>query len=211
MRRLLALTVLVIFINAALISLSRSVGGASLDAYPEFFRTLECKLPCWIGINPGITKTNDAEERIAQVYAQSGKYDVSETPTGFQISSKHNNETFQVDFTFWQGEEPELRRFHEIVFSPCRGCTNIGNSLNLFGIPNRIFPASQTVENKFTYLIYDDAKLMIKIDKTSACDSISVYQPVVSFMISSDLPDDFEPGSTPWRGFGACYSSPHSK
>ncbi len=205
MRRLVSCTLLMIFVNLVLIVLSRGLGGSRVDTYAEYLRTTECRLPCWIDIYPGITGIDDAEARIYQVYGLENR--ISDASTGYDVSSKRNEGSFQLKFSYWQGEMPEQRRFHEIVFSPCRNCLTVGSALNLFGAPTRVFPASQTVEDKFTALIYDEANLVIHVAKANNCDAISEYQMVVVFAVYSHIPAiDFEPGSEPWRGFGTCYS-----
>jgi len=216
MRKMQRLVLLNICINLVLILLVRGWGTSHSRTDLKSLMLLDCKLPCWIGIYPGVTTPVDAEVRVSEVYTKNSNYVVSKDKTGisgFQIFDKANNTSFQVEFAYWRGQEPEQRRFHEIIVRPCGNCMQLGDAFNLLGRPSRVFPESiksldgQVIADKSTLLIYDDLHLIIATDNPDGCHKLRMSQFVISISIYSEIPNDYA-DSKAWQGFNTCYVSP---
>jgi hypothetical protein len=209
MRNLLMRSFLIWCLHFALIVGVRTLTNREPLLIDNLSKVSECQLPCWIGISPGLTSIESAEKLITQTYADSvDTYTlVAKTETGYRVQWSKTGQYFHISFAYWQSEQPEERRFHEIILSPCDSCVLLGDMYTLVGQPTKVVPASQTVEDKYLYLVYEDIQLLIKIEKFDSCDSVSPDQAIHSLMIFDRIPSDLLLGSTNWRGFSRCYKS----
>ena len=139
MRWLLPRAILLIFIFSAISG--ASIWIARQQPAPERVAMLhltDCQLPCWIGITPGVTTMDEAEQKILRVYgnAPNIKIEFIEGDQRFQVKNAITGKVvFDVYLRYSSRDDSKI---YSIAILFDNQPPSIGDLITLLGHPTRI-------------------------------------------------------------------------
>jgi hypothetical protein len=175
----------------------------------------ECQLPCWIGIEPGATTLEDAEQSIERVFGDSalytlekygsGGYDIVHTATGFGLRTNFISGTNPDDSSQPVVYTINLMPHTTTTFNGTRpGIAELSTGLGEIEGLQRVVGWESYQLNLFF-----KARLVDVFFEEPTCDEVQVDQAISSITISAQPPSGrvgtLSPPST-WRGFNLCHN-----
>jgi hypothetical protein len=182
--------------------------------WAKLLRLDECQLPCWIGIEPGVTTLADGERRIERAFQDdalyklekygSGGYDIIHTPTGFGLRTNF------ISGTGLEGSNAPV--IYTINLMPHTLTTYYGarpGIAELYAGLGEIEGLQRVVGwETFQLNLFFKARMVDVYFDEPMCDEVQVNQAISSISISAQPPSStvgvLSPPS-PWRGFNQCH------
>jgi hypothetical protein len=181
------------------------VGALKLgEALPEStlvrqLRLSDCTLPCWIGIVPGITSTDEALSRVSEIFALPYQLPSSNEVTSSVWVEMPTLDAILVHLEFVEGVNSRILiqgKLYGILDSMPR----VGDIISLFGTPSCVNPQSPGFMGWSLFYDMPDGVTVVGV---LGRDSISWTQPIYfMYMRPRNVGDAYESCSTfqQWRG-----------
>lgn len=215
MRRLLFPSALKLTLTLALL-----VGAALLvglrqppSAWASLLKLDDCALPCWIGIEPGLTLLGDAERRIGAAFPDGavygykryalGTYEITHRLTGNRIDvglivensggDREQSIVYMVNLVLHAPTPADRLRIGE-VFHVLGDVEGVQRITGVEGPRLDVFFRNQQVEVFFA---------------EPDCDRVRVEQPIRSIFLADRPPGDARSWLSPpsrWLGFSRCHN-----
>jgi hypothetical protein len=170
-----------------------------------------CELPCWIGITPGKTTVQEAQQQIEQVYRTDPAYQVELHPNyEFKVSYTPTRDTLAIHL---RGERVELTAaavvqgiFLVPLLTDDSGSERpvLGDMYGAFGEASTITLTANTLD--FQILLHFARQQMQIFLPAPLCNKIPVSQEINALLVGQVRPMIVPWLSEPqaWRGFERC-------
>ena len=176
-----------------------------------------CKLPCWIGITPGVTTLDDAIARVKDVYGKLPAYDLHCYESGPCILDKDADQILVINFYGMTDATnhlliSDIELFPSFVLSANRvlsaGYTQmadvVGNlyspeQIKIFG--NNASDGYELWYNIYQIVVLPTNEIMLPINWTQKISTIFIYREYHPYRV---VDGEYVQLQT-WRGFGHTY------
>lgn len=204
--RLLVISLLLLLLFILLTGVAVWVGhGQPPSLAVQQLHLFDCAPPCWIGIVPGETSSDEALRRFFETFALHESYvPISSTGTfdisSFQVVLGDEGDSVQVRFQFFRWVTSRIWIDLTRDGIPI-GLFSVGNVLDMLGTPSCIDPKPQGYRG--LSLIYENRTGLVFVGVPGESAVIQWTQPI-SFVSMREHPsltrDGVCLGFHPWRG-----------
>lgn len=195
---LFALTLLIILSLCAALFIGRR---QPIPPRIAMLHLTDCQLPCWIGIVPGTTTLDEAQEKIRQVF-DATSFEVTDDFPNFIITDRVTGESVEV----WLHLSGTNRTtpIDYVVIMPSSGTEWLLADVHSFLYDWQSAIHVLTLSGKvFQHIYYDQYRVMLELPAAD-CGQSSIFQPVYSILFRSTILDNPSAYTLEWRGFHTC-------
>jgi hypothetical protein len=163
---------------------------------------MDCELPCWIGIMPGVTTSKEAKERVTQTYDKLYNLSFDDSSTkdvGYSVLRVHFQRKTNTEASRFSLTLVGSRRYPDIVsaidfYSFER--LDIGTLFSVLGKPSGVNVADDTSMGFYSYR-HTNYAIIVEYQQ-SFSEHLELNVPINNISI---LVGDYAPCIAPWQGF----------